>query len=90
MIHPINKHILVEPVKHEAFMASQKGTFEEIGTVIRLPRVHGSETNMYSDIQVGDKVYFDSWLIARYPDGKDGEIWLIKSEDVRAVERNEE
>lgn len=90
MIQPIHGHILIEPLKHESFISSQKGTYEEIGIVVRLPLAHGSETSTYGGIKVGEKVYFDSWLIARYPDGKDGEIWLVKCEDIRAIERNED
>lgn len=84
MIKPVNGHLLVEPVKHESFISSQKGTYEEIGIVKGVP-LH--ENNIPDpDVEVGDKIYFDSWLIAKYPDGKDDEIWLVRWADVRAVE----
>lgn len=77
MLKPINNHVLIEPLKHESFISSQKGNYEEIGIVL-----DAGET----ELKIGDKVYFDSWLIARYPDGKGGEIWLVKFEDIRAYE----
>lgn len=89
MIQPVNGHLLIEPVLHEGFMATQKETYEEIGIVIRTPLAHGSETSSYGAVKAGDKVYFDSWLAARYPKegGKQDEFyWLVKWEDVRAIE----
>lgn len=94
MIKPVNGHILIEPIKHEGFIATQRDTYNEIGTVIALP--FGMEVkNIVSaggrgaEVVVGDKVYFDSWLAAKYPKegGKDDEFyWLIKWEDVRAID----
>jgi len=68
MIQPVNNHLLIEPIVHDGFMASQNDTYQEIGIVVACPFVHISE------VKVGDKVYFDSWLAAKYPkaDGKDG------------------
>ena len=41
-------------------------------------------------VNVGDKVYFDAWLAAKFPGEKDGEhYWLIKWEHVRAIENAE-
>lgn len=85
MITPINDHILIEPVVHEGFMASQKETYEEIGIVIAVPGGNSTGTTQGA-IQVGCKVYFDSWMAAKYP-RPDGEFyWLVKSEDIRAVD----
>lgn len=87
-ISPVNGHLLIEPVKHEAFIASQNDSYQEIGTVVAVPRgvEFSSASNQWPN--VGDKVYFDSWLAAKYPqDGSvDGYYWLVKWEDVRAVE----
>lgn len=85
MIQPVNGHLLIDPVAHEGFMASQKETYEEIGIVVALPiELDYLEPKL---VAVGDKVYFDSWLAARYPKEADGEYyWLVKWEDVRAVE----
>lgn len=83
MITPVNSHLVIEPVKHETFIASDKETYEEIGVVVALPVDFHSETNL----KIGDKVYFDSWLAAKYPkeDKEDEFYWLVKWEDIRAV-----
>lgn len=86
MITPVNGHLLIEPVKSEGFMASANTTYEEIGTVI-------SVSKEVVGIGVGDKVFFDAWLAARYhKEGGTPEefYWLVKWEDVRAVERHVE
>lgn len=91
MLKPINGHVLVEPLVHESFISSQKETYEEIGTVIDF---EGSDFSTSSvdgftgTLQKGCKVYFDSWLAAKYPrKDKEGEYyWLVKYEDIRAVE----
>jgi len=83
-ITPVNTHILIEPVKHEQFMALQSETYNEIGVVVKIP----SDMPSYL-VTTGDKVYFDSWLAAKYPKegGEPDEFcWLVKWEDVRAVE----
>lgn len=80
-ISPVNGHLLIEPVAHEEFMATQHGTYEEIGVVI--------DAGIRSDVQIGDKIYFDSWLCAKFPKPEgaaDEFMWLVKWEDVRAVE----
>lgn len=87
MIKPINGHVLIEPLKHETFMASQRDTFEEVGIVISIPNII---TNAYDEEKpnVGDKAFFDSWLAVKYPKS-DGEFfWLVKYDDIRAIERN--
>lgn len=89
MITPVNGHLLIEPLKHEGFMASQRETYEEIGTVLALPlELEMLEPKM---VAVGGKVYFDSWLAAKYPkEGGEADdfYWLVKWEDVRAVEKS--
>lgn len=85
MITPINGHILIEPLSQNGFMQSQKETFEEIGTVVEDYSV--GNTDSAPILYKGDKVYFDAWLASKYPSGKQGEFyWLVKYEDVRAVE----
>lgn len=85
MIKPVNGHLLIEPTEHDAFIATEKTTYEEIGVVLayaqELKDVRGFS------IDEGDKVYFDAWLAARYPsDDPNKPYWLVKWEDVRAVE----
>jgi hypothetical protein len=82
MIEPVNGHLLIEPLEHEQFMSSTKGTYEEIGIVLAV-----DETEFIP--KKGDKVYFDSWLAAKYPAGPDKFYWLVKWEDVRAIEHVE-
>ena len=36
-------------------------------------------------VPIGCTVLFDSWLCAKYP-SKDGDIWLVRYEDVRALD----
>lgn len=105
----VNGHLLIEPLKQEEFIASDKTTFQEIGVVIDFdpaldpnwdPIPHtGIPSNLYPEIECpihkGDKVYFDSWLAAKYPTGEHDErgekrfYWLVKWEDVRMIEHAE-
>jgi co-chaperonin GroES (HSP10) len=90
MIKPVNGHILIEPITHESFMATQNDTYQEIGVVRGIPT---EDLPPFSfTVKVGDKVFFDSWLAARYPKagGRPDEFyWLVKWEDVRAIEHAE-
>lgn len=82
MLKPINSHVLIEPIKHETFIASQKETYQEIGKVIDFSK------GITCPFKVGDKVFFDAWLGKKYP--KDGSndkyYWLIKFDDIVAYE----
>lgn len=87
MIKPVNGHLLIEPLTHKSFMESQRDTYEEIGVVLELP----IELDMLEpkEVKKGDKVYFDSWLAAKYPkegSTSDEYYWLVKWSDVRAIE----
>lgn len=83
MITPVNGHLIIEPVKQESFVVRDRETYEEVGIVKAIE----DENHRVS---IGDKVYFDSWLAARFPGEKDGEyFWLVRWEDVRAIEKNE-
>ena len=84
MIKPINGHVLIEPLKHDAFITTQKETYQEIGVVIAVPEDYPNST-----FKIGDKVFFDAWLGKKYPkEGTDDEYyWLIKYEDIVAYER---
>ena len=80
MITPINGHLLIEPIVKTGFVVSAEDKYQEIGVVISI------DPNL-AHLNAGDKVYFDSWLAAKFPGEKEGEFyWLIKYEDVRAVE----
>ncbi len=82
MIKPINSHVLIEPIVNDAFMASQSGTYQEVGVVIDV------DAPLKDHIKTGDKVYFDSWMAAKFPkEGTTDEYyWLVKHEDIRAIE----
>lgn len=82
MIKPVNGHLLIEPLVHEAFIATQKDTYEEIGTILA-----GSDAILrILESNIGDKVYFDSWMAAKFPKNDTEHYWLVKLDDIRAVE----
>ena len=94
MIQPVNNHLLIKPVVHDSFIASQTETYEEIGEVLAADKdllgVQLGTNFNEGTIAIGDKVYFDAWLAAKFPGDKDGEhYWLVKWEDVRAIENAE-
>lgn len=85
MITPVNDHLLIEPITYEGFMLTDKETYQEIGTVVAVPASFGFFDK--PPAKVGDKVYFDAWLAAKFPsDEKDKPYWLVKWDDIRAVE----
>lgn len=92
MIQPVNNHLLIKPVAHETFVATERDTYEEIGEVLAVPHewVGIGTSTMERPVNVGDRVYFDSWLAAKFPGETEGEhYWLIKWEHVRAIENAE-
>jgi len=105
MITPINGHVLIEPVKHQTYLPTEKGIYEEVGTVIGCSDELKSHTKILfgkdlgdgpsfydteAKIEIGDRVYFDAWLAGKYPTGKDDEFfWLVDFKDIKAVERAE-
>jgi len=82
MIKPVNGHVVIEPVVHDGFIATTTQTYEEIGTIVAVP---------HDDlpVKIGDKVYFDAWLAAKYPKSPTEFYWLVKWEDIRAIEHVE-
>lgn len=90
MIYPVNGHILIEPMEHEQFISTTKGTYEEIGTVVAAADDVISNLLRGSNLKInliGNKVYFDSWLAVKYPKkDSDAFYWLVKWDDVRATE----
>lgn len=87
MIKPVNGHILIEPQKQSSFVSTQQGKYDEIGVVLQVP---DSLKEMFGEEcpEVGQSVFFDSWLASKYPvEGKVGEYyWLVRFEDVRAIQ----
>ncbi len=94
-IRPVNGHILIEPLKHDSFISQDKGIYEEIGVVldfdenINIDDKNGSIEIGVIKIQRGWKVYFDSYLAAKYPKNDTEFFWLVNWSDVRAIETNE-
>ena len=86
-ITPVNGHILIKPLEHKTFLPTDKGMYEEVGIILKLPEV-SKELEPYMDLEIGDKVYFDSWLASKYPTGNgDEKFWLVPYKDVRAIEK---
>lgn len=81
MIKPVNNHVLIEPLKHDSFVSQEKGTYEEIGVVV--------SCDESLTLKPGIRVYFDSWLAGKFPDGKGGYLWLVSWDDVKAIETDE-
>ncbi len=86
-IVPVNNHLLIEPVKHETFIASDKGTCEEIGVVLAVD--DRFTIDAIPGVSVGDKVYFDSWMCAKYPKNDEEFYWLVPWSEVRAIQHAE-
>jgi NADPH:quinone reductase-like Zn-dependent oxidoreductase len=76
---PLNNYIQIEPEQHQDFIASVTPTYDEIGTVVQV--ADGVPT-----LQEGDKVYFDSWMAAKFPAGEGKYYWLVPYENVKAYE----
>ena len=102
MIKPINGHVLIDPVPRESFIASDRNTYQEIGVVIDAddyllgytPKFSSGQGTSVEEagftigtkIKAGDRVYFDAWLAAKYPKNDKEFYWLVKYEDIRAIE----
>jgi len=100
-IKPVNGHILIKPLKEDGFIVREREQYEEIGVVIDICSTLTTYTTTYTSgtdrvyqitntPKIGSKVYFDSWMVAKYPNGKEGYFYLVKWSDVRAVEEYEQ
>lgn len=76
---PLNKHIEVEPVVVDDFIASAKDLYEEKGLVV-------SVANDVLKIKQGWLVYFDGWQAAKYQDANKKVHWLVPEDAIRAYE----
>jgi len=87
MIQPVNKNLLIEPLKSDSFLAKQDEKFEQIGEILSVSK---DLKHLYN--KIGYRVYFDSWLAGKYinPDGEEGDFyWLVNWEDIKAIEKVE-
>lgn len=75
MITPLHGHLVVEPIIHDSFISSQKETFDEIGIVISM----ANDVFKCSCVEVGQKVFFDSFMCSKYPnpDKPDSFVWFV-------------
>lgn len=79
---PINGHIEVKPIVEGGVVQREQAKYEEKGIVINTGAIDKAF------ISIGDVVFFDGWLAAKYGADTDEEHWLVKYEDIRAIERN--
>lgn len=77
---PINRHVEVEPIEENSVVATQSAVYEEKGKVLSC----ADDCDMAWD--VGDIVYFDAWLVAKYKSSDEKERWLVPEENIRAYE----
>ncbi len=83
---PINGHLLIEPEVKDDFIASGDTTYNEIGKVITLPI--GFKQPFGLGLQEGDRVYFDSWMASKFPDGKGSFYWLVPFDNIKGYEKS--
>ncbi len=87
---PINKHIQIEPLEEQSYVASSQMTYEEKGTVIAIADDWSRAIpNKWAPFNVGDVVYFDSWVAAKYPDEGGNIRYLVPFDAIRAYERTD-
>lgn len=87
MLKPINGHVLIEPITHDSFIATQKETYEEIGIVVDLDVAITAAALGYPIApKKGDKVYFDSWLCSKFPKEDGSFFWLVPFDAIKAYE----
>jgi hypothetical protein len=74
----INGYLKIEPVEQDSFMASDRTSYEEVGTVV------SRDEYICSNIPIGARVYFDSFMAKKYPvKGEFGKFqWFIHVNEV--------
>lgn len=77
MFIPLNGHVEIEPIEQESVVYSNETNFEEKGKVL--------STDFWA-VQIGDIVYFDSWMAAKYPDSENKVRYLVPGNAIRAKE----
>lgn len=66
-------------------MFSERTTYDEVGVVLDM----GEQILLEGTApKVGDKVFFDSWLAAKFPKGggSDEYYWLVPYDSIKAYE----
>lgn len=81
MIHPINAHVQIKPISkvaEDGIMHTQEKNYDEVAVVI--------SAEDWMDLQVGAKVFFDSWQAAKFNEDTAEEFWLVPYAAIRAYE----
>lgn len=76
---PINRHVEIAPVEVDSIISSQETTYEEKGVVVSIAQ--GVQL-----VSIGQTVYFDSYLTAKYEDNQGKVRYLIPEDKIRAIE----
>ena len=75
MIIPLKKHILVEPIHIDDFVAGREQLMP-IGVVLAM-------AEGVTEVAIGDEVYFEKFLAKKFPGQlPDTEAWFVSVEDV--------
>lgn len=77
---PLNNYIQIEPEEHQEFIATTSTTYDEIGKVIAV-------ADGITQVSPGDRVYFDSWMAAKFPAGEGKHYWLVPYSNIKAYEK---
>lgn len=74
---PLNNHLMIQPLETNSFIASERTTYQEVGTVLEGP-----------EELMGTLVYFDSWLAKKFPvkGETDKFVWFVEYKDLVAYE----
>jgi hypothetical protein len=69
---------------------SDKVTYEEVGIVVddgNDPNFSASVYPPFKGPKKGDKIYFDSWMVSKFPTGEAGKYyWLVPFANIKAYE----
>lgn len=73
---PLNNYVQIEPEKHEGFVVPLDSTYDEIGIVLKV-------AEGVTQVKPGDRVYFDSWMAAKFPAGEGEHYWLVPYDNIK-------
>lgn len=81
---PLNNHLMIQPLETNSFIASDRTTYQEVGSVMALPHDFPEE----HPLKLGSHVYFDSWLAKKFPvkGETDKFVWFVEFKDLVAYE----
>lgn len=73
----VNRYLKVEPIAHDSFITSERSTYEEIGVVT-------AKDPEITDIPIGARVFFDSFMAKKYPIAGDDtkHQWFVHYDEV--------